>query len=141
MARTSALGTLLKQSKGKGKERQRQNSGSLVRKRRAALERELLIWRVRGVLWVTMLIGFLSAYGFGESDRRWIRWHTEISTLVLSGYTTLQLPVLLYKTSPVIVFLSIIWTAWDPRYATFKRSQIQGREVRLRAKREYNVRT
>ena len=73
MARTSALGTLLKQSKGKGKERQRQSSGSLAQKRRAALERELLIWRIRGVLWVAVLVGFLSAYGLGESDGNRIR--------------------------------------------------------------------
>lgn len=68
MARTSALGTLLKQSKGKGKERQRQTSGNLAQKRRVALERELLVWRVRGALWVATLVGVLCAYGCGESS-------------------------------------------------------------------------
>lgn len=40
---------------------------------------------------------------------------------------------------PILTLLSITWTAWDPTYASLRRSQIQGREVRQRGKREYNV--
>lgn len=40
---------------------------------------------------------------------------------------------------PIMVVLSIIWTAWDPTYASLRRAQIQGREMRQRGKREYNV--
>lgn len=66
MARASALGILLKQSKGKGKERQRQNSGRLSHKPRVAPEKELFIWKVRGGLWLVTLVSVLSAYGHGE---------------------------------------------------------------------------
>ena len=60
--------------------------------------------------------------------------------IVLSGHPLIQLPTLLRRLLPIFILLSITWTAWDPRYATFKRAQLQGREVRLRGKREYNVR-
>lgn len=66
MAKTSALGTLLKQSKGKGKERQRQASGSISQPQRASLERELLVWRIRGMLWAVTLLCAVSCYGSGE---------------------------------------------------------------------------
>ena len=65
MARTSALGAFLKKSKGKGKEHQRQNSGAATQQRRAALERELLIWRIRGGLWIVTLSSVLCFYASG----------------------------------------------------------------------------
>jgi hypothetical protein len=66
MARTSALGTFLKKSKGKGRERQRQSSGSLAQQQRAAFERELFLWKTRGVLWSITLVLVLSFYSCGK---------------------------------------------------------------------------
>lgn len=40
---------------------------------------------------------------------------------------------------PALVVVSILWTAWDPTYATFRRAQFQGRAVRVHGKRTYNV--
>lgn len=62
MARTSALGGFLKESRGKGKQRQ----VAVTQGQKEALERQLVIWRVRGVLWVVTLAAYLSVYGAGE---------------------------------------------------------------------------
>lgn len=122
MARTNALGVLLKNSKGKGKERQRQSSGSHAQRNRATLEKDMFLWRIRGVLWSTTLVLVLSCY-----------------ICALTNYAPLRLSPSIRTTAPLPALLSLLWTAWDPRYATFRRSQLQGREVRLRRKREYNI--
>lgn len=41
---------------------------------------------------------------------------------------------------PAIALVSILWTAWDPTYAAFRKAQIQGRDVRVQGKTAYNVR-
>lgn len=53
MARTSALGAFLKDSRGKGKQRQVSNSQKINKEK---FERALVGWRIRGVLWA-MTVG------------------------------------------------------------------------------------
>lgn len=60
--------------------------------------------------------------------------------VVAVGYSVLRMPSFLKTISPLLVLASITWTAWDPTYASLKRSQLQGRAVRQRGKKEYNVR-
>ncbi|KAI6095514.1 hypothetical protein EDD16DRAFT_1720788 [Pisolithus croceorrhizus] len=38
---------------------------------------------------------------------------------------------------PLAVFLSLLYTAWDPTYYSFKKARIQGRDVRVRGKDRY----
>jgi hypothetical protein len=40
---------------------------------------------------------------------------------------------------PAIALVSILWTVWDPTYASFRRAQIQGRDVRIQGKHSYIV--
>ena len=40
---------------------------------------------------------------------------------------------------PVMTLLSIIWTAWLPTYAHFRRAELQGRKVRMRGREQYVV--
>ncbi|THG94954.1 hypothetical protein EW026_g6609, partial [Hermanssonia centrifuga] len=115
MARTSALGGFLQKSRGKGK--QRQVSVSLQEKHR--LDRELVVWRFRGAAWVVGWVSSVTAYG--------------------AGYGPPHLSQRFATALPLLVLLSIIWTVWDPTYASLKKAQLQGREVRQRGKREYNI--
>ncbi|KAF4605057.1 hypothetical protein EYR40_003840 [Pleurotus pulmonarius] len=117
MARVSALGGWLKDSKGKDK--QRRVSASVEREK---VNMELLLWRIRGCLWagtnlISLTFNGLSAKGYALP--------TSISFVQ---------PVF-----PVFIFLSLFWAAWDPTYASFRKAQIQGRDVRLRGKRQYNI--
>lgn len=66
MARINALGVLLKNSKGKGMERQRQSLGSQTQLQRAVLEKELFVWKIRGIFWTTSLVVVLSCYFYSE---------------------------------------------------------------------------
>lgn len=62
MARTSALGGFLKASKGKGKERQ----VLVTQGQKEALERQLLMWKLRGALWIVSVTVVMTAYGAGK---------------------------------------------------------------------------
>jgi len=117
VARTSALGGFLKESKGQA--RQRKISANQSKEK---LDRSLVIWRVRGILWFTTLIAMNAFY---------------VANVV--GYDALQLPSSLLVAFPVFIFVSIFWTAWDPTYAVVKRDQLQGRAVRQRGKTLYNL--
>lgn len=59
MARTSALGRFLKDTKGKGKQRQT----SVSQGQKEALERQLVIWKLRGALWGISIVIVMTAYG------------------------------------------------------------------------------
>jgi hypothetical protein len=118
-ARTTALGGWLKETKGK--ERQRQVIGP--RKDRKKLPRQLLAWRVRGCLWSLTLTLALVINIAGALDHlpitllsRWSSWF------------------------PPFILLSLLWTFWDPTYATLRSAQIQGRDIRIKGKRQYLVR-
>jgi hypothetical protein len=45
----------------------------------------------------------------------------------------------LHPILPFLVALSLLWTAWDFKYASFRKAQLQGRDVRMQGKRTYNV--
>lgn len=118
MARTKALGGWLKQSKGKEKERKVSGSG----KHREKLGVQLAAWKIRGCLWATTLLlvvvgNSIAAFGY-----------------YLPHQTTHLRPFL-----PIVAILSILWTVWDPTYATLRRSQIQGRDIRVQGRRLYIV--
>src|SRR6266702_3057901 len=38
-----------------------------------------------------------------------------------------------------LILLSILWTAWLPTYASFRRAELQGRKVRVRGREQYAV--
>ena len=46
---------------------------------------------------------------------------------------------LLRPVLPILVTISLLWTAWDPTYSTFRRAQLQGRDVRVKGKQVYIV--
>ncbi|KAH9898288.1 Ima1 N-terminal domain-containing protein [Cubamyces lactineus] len=116
MARVRALGGALKTTRGTDSQRR----SSATQKERDKLERELRAWKFRGCLWVGSLVCALVGH-----------------FLIATSYHPFALPSALVPTLPVLVFASIFWTAWDPTYATFRRSQFQGRAVRVHGKKTY----
>ena len=40
---------------------------------------------------------------------------------------------------PLVVLVSILWTAWDPTYAGFRRARFQGRAVRVHGRKLHIV--
>ncbi|KAF8349745.1 Ima1 N-terminal domain-containing protein [Amanita rubescens] len=115
MARTKALGCWLKESRGK--DHRRRVSGST--KDRDHLTFEILAWRARGVLWMFSLVLALLGYSVGFF-RYSIPWMVHASPLL-----------------PILVMISLLWTAWDPTYSAFRKAELQGRDVRVKGKRTY----
>ncbi|KAH9082219.1 hypothetical protein EDB83DRAFT_2337059, partial [Lactarius deliciosus] len=89
---------------------------------RYKLNRELRWWTARGALWVATLVGVVSVDVAGATGR-----------LILPG-TSILVPSL-----TALVLLSILWTAWLPTYASFRRAELQGRKVRVRGRERYAV--
>ncbi|KAH9162785.1 Ima1 N-terminal domain-containing protein [Lactarius sanguifluus] len=116
IARSNALGSWLNESKKKDTRRQVLSS----RVDRYKLNRELRWWTARGVLWVATLVGVVSVDVAGAAGR-----------LILPG-TSIIVPSL-----TALVLLSILWTAWLPTYASFRRAELQGRKVRVRGRERY----
>ncbi|KAI0825020.1 Ima1 N-terminal domain-containing protein [Trametes gibbosa] len=116
MARVRALGGALKTTKGTDNHRR----SSSTQMERDKLERELRAWKVRGCLWVGSLVFTIAG-------------HISIA----ASYHLLSFPSMLVPVLPAVVVVSILWTAWDPTYATFRRSQFQGRAVRVHGKKTY----
>ncbi|KAE9408267.1 hypothetical protein BT96DRAFT_1030994 [Gymnopus androsaceus JB14] len=102
MARAQALGGWLKQTKGKA--RQRRVSATL--QERETLPKALFMWRIRGCLWGTTLLLFITGY-----------------FAVLFDYRPFHRLSPLQPVFPLFMVLSILWTAWDPTYSS-------GRDVR-----------
>ncbi|KAH0590911.1 hypothetical protein H2248_001026 [Termitomyces sp. 'cryptogamus'] len=116
MARTKALGSWLNDSKGK--ERQRRVSEGYREPEKATTE--IIVWRLRGCLWA---ITFISAF-----------------ICNLAGALAIQPPYTSTRFHPIlpgIVFLSLLWTVWDPTYSSMQRAKRQGRDVRVRGKDRY----
>lgn len=116
MARSNALGSWLNESKKKDTQRQ-VLSMSVDRHK---LNRELRWWAARGVLWVATLVGVVSVDVAGATGRLSI------------PETSILIPSL-----TALVLLSILWTAWLPTYASFRRAELQGRKVRVRGRERY----
>ncbi|KAH9982344.1 Ima1 N-terminal domain-containing protein [Lactifluus volemus] len=117
MARSNALGSWLNESKKKDTRRQ----VCLSNMDRHKLNRELRWWTARGVLWATTLLGSISVDVAGVLGR-----------LALPPERSFLIPSL-----PIFVLSSILWTAWLPTYASFRRAELQGRKVRVRGRERY----
>ena len=55
------------------------------------------------------------------------------------GRLTLPRTRMLVPSLTALVLLSILWTAWLPTYASFRRAELQGRKVRVRGRERYAV--
>ncbi|RDB29665.1 Integral inner nuclear membrane protein ima1 [Hypsizygus marmoreus] len=119
MARTLALGGWLNESKGK--ERQRRISD--VHREKEKVSTEIIAWRIRGVLWALSLCAAILG-----------------NAIAALGYQPWSRLPAIQPLLPVIVLISLVWTVWDPTYSSFRRSQRQGRDVRVRGKPTYIVR-
>lgn len=116
MARTSALNGFLRASKPVKRKVER------TQRDKDRLAREIAMWKVRGALWAGCLLFALvghAAIACAKFPRR--------------------IPHSLKLALPVIALISLIWTAWDPTYASLKRAQFQGRMVHQRGKKKYNI--
>ncbi|KAG2154677.1 Ima1 N-terminal domain-containing protein [Suillus clintonianus] len=118
MARTKALGGWLNDSRGK--EKQRQAPGSS--REREKLQTHLFLWRLRGFLWFTTLAIVVVAH----------------SSVVLRLYFPDVLGHV-RQALPLITLCSLFWTAWDPTYYSFRKARIQGRDLRVRGKKNYII--
>ncbi|KAH8099413.1 Ima1 N-terminal domain-containing protein [Cristinia sonorae] len=116
MARVNALGGFLKKSKG------RQRTIEATQMQKDKLERSLLWWKVRGLLWLVTLAGSVAVYSSAAFDYQFTR------ILPFIGFPSI-----------VWTLVSVLWAAWDPTYASKKRDELQGRTVRQYGKRKYNV--
>ncbi|KAI0651964.1 Ima1 N-terminal domain-containing protein [Trametes meyenii] len=118
MARVRALGGALKTTRGTDSHRR----SSRTQKEKDKLERELGAWKVRGCLWV----GCLAASIAGHAS-------------IAASYHLFTVPSFVPAALPGLAVVSILWTAWNPTYAAFRRSQFQGRAVRVHGQRTYIV--
>ncbi|KAL0951432.1 hypothetical protein HGRIS_008125 [Hohenbuehelia grisea] len=114
MARLKALSGWLKQSKGK--EQHRRVSGP---KEREQVVHELFWWKSRGALCLLSTLASVTydvsgAFGHPPS------WILRISDIL-----------------PYLSLVSAFWHFWDPTYSSLRRSQIQGRDVRVHGKAIY----
>ncbi|TRM60179.1 Ima1 N-terminal domain-containing protein [Schizophyllum amplum] len=116
MARSHALSAWAKKSKGK----QRAQISSGHKAPQKALSKQLAMWRLRGLLYCATTIAFIVG-----------------DTLAGLGYAPYHHLALLWPVLPLLVFVSIWYTAWDPTYASFRRAQVQGQEVKLRGRRTH----
>ncbi|KAJ7630779.1 Ima1 N-terminal domain-containing protein [Roridomyces roridus] len=116
MARSQALGGWLNQTKGKARKRQ----VSLTLEETNKFRLEMLAWRIRGCLWVATAL--LSISG---------------SASALLGYKPFSWLSFMMPGLPLIALVSLLWSAWDPTYSTFRSARIQGRDVRVQGKRKH----
>ncbi|KAK0464975.1 Ima1 N-terminal domain-containing protein [Desarmillaria tabescens] len=116
MARVNALGGFLKDTKGKEQAR-RVLTPELAKEK---LTLEMLIWRCRGCLWGASLL--IAVVGYSAS----------LLNLPVPFSNILCPPVL-----PIVTFVSIFWTFWDPTYSSLQRARREGRNVRIQGKKNY----
>jgi hypothetical protein len=55
------------------------------------------------------------------------------------GYSISYRFSFLYSALPVLVILSILWTAWDPTYHSVRKAKLEGRALRITGKTQYIV--
>ena len=139
MARSNALGSWLNESKKKNSRRQHVSLSNMNRDR---LSRELRWWTARGALWAATLVVAVSADVAGVySERSVFLLELTFSSRYPGAMGRLTLPERgpLVPSLPLLTFLSILWTAWLPTYAHFRRAELQGRKVRMRGRERYIV--
>lgn len=83
---------------------------------------ETFWWKVRGALWVGSSVASVALLSLG----------------LLGRHPIAQIPFLTYIL-PVLAFVSLIWTMWDPSYVTIQKAQTQGRDVRVHGRFQYCV--
>ena len=135
MARVRAFGGALKNTKGT--DSRRRTSGT--QKERDKLERELRMWKVRGCLWAGSLFSALTGYASGKFIALVQNTPSLSSSQVAVPYALVTMPDFAPLCLLPLAFASILWTAWDPTYAVFRRSQFQGRAVRVHGRKQYIV--
>ncbi|KAF8528265.1 Ima1 N-terminal domain-containing protein [Gautieria morchelliformis] len=109
MARTTALGGWLKRSRHVGAQRSsEQHRGG----------NEVIMWKVRGVLWFITSVIFVSVDASGMLQYNLSKW-----------WLAYLLPVL----APV----SLFWTFWDPTWASLRISRLQGRMFTVAGRHRY----
>ncbi|KAL1762324.1 Ima1 N-terminal domain-containing protein [Schizophyllum commune] len=113
MARSHALSVWAKESKGK----QRVQKTVRPTSAQKGLNKQLALWRLRGMLYGATTLAFIAA-----------------NTWAAMGYAPYHKLPILWPALPILVLLSIWYTAWDPTYASLRRAQVQGQEVRLRGR-------
>jgi len=137
MARATALGGWLKQTKKK--ERQRRVSGTP--KEREQFNRELAAWRLRGALWIACYAVAIFGYSCGTSHTNCALIRLDKPALGALGY---QIHWSVQSLPPVLlvgVSLSPLWAFWDPTYAAYRKANLQGRDLQLQGKQHYIVST
>ncbi|KAF7784643.1 hypothetical protein Agabi119p4_808 [Agaricus bisporus var. burnettii] len=118
MARAKALGASLRNSRGKENKRRVPGKGRVREKETT----EFYWWKIRGGLWfTTSTVSFM------------------FNATAALGYRPFYLLGSIQPVLPLFVLLTIFWTVWDPTYASFRRAQKQGRDVRVIGKKEYIV--
>lgn len=133
MARTRALGGFL------GASNPQRHQVARTQRERDKLTRQIVFWKVRGVLWLAYLFCALGYYALGKYACLYCH-RSDLSPLpVTFGHARYHLSDSIKPCLPILVLVSILWTAWDPTYGVLKRAEYQGRIVRQRGKREYNV--
>jgi hypothetical protein len=135
MARTKALGGWLKESKGK--DRQRKISG--VHRQTDKLALEMIAWRLRGGLWLCSLICAIAGNSAGECGALRVTAIRLTEDTVSFGYPLPRHLSFLRPAVPPLVLLSLLWTAWDPTYHSYRKAMLQGRNLRIKGKSEYIV--
>jgi len=95
-------------------------------------------WCLRGALWAMSGLLSLCTYISGMyrtvSDASYAHHHVAILGYKPFGFLNRVQPVL-----PLLVFLSLIWTVWDPTYYVRCWAEFHERETRLTGKKEYIV--
>lgn len=135
MARTSALGRLLRQSKTKQSERR--VSGSKARREKLPLK--LFAWRVRGCLWAATVACSL---GLGTYCTYALLPGMLLSSLCLPVASGRTIPTQWQASLallPALMVFSIIWTFWDPTYSRMQKAYLQGRDMRIEGRGQYIV--
>lgn len=138
MARTSALGRMLRDTRAK----QHNRRISAAAGKREKLPLKLFAWRARGLLWATTvacsfgLAVYCAHVQFSDFCGRFL---TE-RYLVASGRTLSTSWDRNLAMSPVVILLSIIWTFWDPSYSSMQKAYLQGRDLRIHGRSQYIVR-
>lgn len=133
MARTSALNGFLRASKPVQRKVER------TQRDKDKLAREIAMWKVRGALWAGCLLFTLVGHAASKSHRPLTCATVDLHVTVACTKFPRSIPHSIKLALPVIASISLIWTAWDPTYASLKRARFQGRIVRQRGKKTYNV--
>lgn len=135
MARTRALAGALKASKPRDNTTKKLTSGQM--KKRA----KIASWRVRGAFWLMNLLSVVAGYIFGTCNTMAIA-HLRRIPDDASAVLDYRIPPTLVRCvalCPMIAMVSLSWIFWDPTYSLQRRSNFQGRQVRVEGRNTYYV--